>query len=432
MNYHHNGLSFEVNPISSLFFQAHVIVPSHFVAKLYRQTSLTQQDYTFTQGFARGNTPISFIESAYRVPLLEHLKELMLNHLVLDFLYQELRTGKLAFTGEPRLTDVKLDADQEARFTFSLTTPDVLALKGWKFYTFKAPKRKNYRDLDRQVELFLKQELEANQTSPDTIGVGDWICFELCIVDHEQQPLLTSHSQVLWLKIGNEEVDQPFQELFCNKRIGDVLYTNQPCLQEYFSNRLDTKYLFSVIIKDILSDAVFSIEDFKTSFRLRTNKEMHKKLIEVFSYRNDLSQRREMVEGVFNLLLGHHEFQAPEHLVLRQHQALLLLIQENPDYPVYRAQRNFDEKVRLLAEKQIKEMIVIDQLSLKENIMINHHDVKQYLNLIKRPRTKEFIYFDSPLTKINGQEIPIPAEILKHHCLREKTINHLIYHLTRK
>ena len=45
---------------------------------------------------------------------------------------------------------------------------------------------------------------------------------------------------------------------------------------------------------------------------------------------------------------------------------------------------------------------------------------------------KDFIYFDPFVTKIQGQEIPISAATLKQACLREKTLNHIIYHLTKK
>ena len=104
----------------------------------------------------------------------------------------------------------------------------------------------------------------------------------------------------------------------------------------------------------------------------------------------------------------------------------------NPDYHVYRAEKNFQDHVRNLAEKLVKEMIFIDKLAYHENITISDDDIKGYLNLTNRPRMKEFIYFDLPSFKIQGQEVPIPAEELKRICLREKAINYVIYHLTKK
>jgi FKBP-type peptidyl-prolyl cis-trans isomerase (trigger factor) len=341
----------------------------------------------------------------------------------------------MLFAGEPKVNTIELSQGNDGLFSFDFTIPENLALRGWKYYSFRPPKRKNYRDLDRQVEFFLKAEEELTQQYTDShqkIAINDWVCFELGLLNKEQHPILGINNQNFWVKIGNEEVDLPLQELLCGKMVGDQIYSNADVLQSFFSKKIDTHYLFTITIKDIVSDSIFSVDEFKNKFRLRTNKEMHKKLIEVFSFRNDLSQRREMVEEVFKLLLNQHPVEAPPHLVLRQQNNLMLLIQENPDYRAYRTQENFEKNIHLLAKKQVREAILIDQLAVKENISLNHQDVKHYFNLLKRPRTKEFLYFDLPPTKIYGQEVPLHEEVLKSYCLREKTLNYVIYHLTRK
>ena len=49
-----------------------------------------------------------------------------------------------------------------------------------------------------------------------------------------------------------------------------------------------------------------------------------------------------------------------------------------------------------LAERQCCEEIIVDHVAAHENIEIASADVCHYLNLYKRPRTKEFIYFRIP------------------------------------
>src|SRR5207248_735599 len=135
---------------------------------------------------------------------------------------------------------------------------------------------------------------------------------------------------------------------------------------------------------------------------------------------NDLSQRRSMVEEALKLLLSKHHVEAPNYLILRQQKLVLESVQNNPDYQVYKTQTNFKDSIQQLAAKQVKEILLIDQLSFKENLAISPQDVRSYLNLLKRPRTKEFIYFNLPPTKAQGREIPLPTEIIKKCCLREK------------
>jgi FKBP-type peptidyl-prolyl cis-trans isomerase (trigger factor) len=183
-------------------------------------------------------------------------------------------------------------------------------------------------------------------------------------------------------------------------------------------------------VKDLLHHNYFCLDQFKRFFKLKTNKEAYQKLIEVFSYRNDLSQRRSMAEEALKLLLSKHKFDIPNHVILRQQEKVIAAVQTNPDYHVYRIQKDFEKRIKQLAEKQIKEQLLLDQVAYHENITITHDDVKQYLNLMNRPRTKEFIYFDAR-PRHREQEALVPAQELMQACLREKAVNYIIYHLMR-
>jgi FKBP-type peptidyl-prolyl cis-trans isomerase (trigger factor) len=95
-------------------------------------------------------------------------------------------------------------------------------------------------------------------------------------------------------------------------------------------------------------------------------------------------------------------------------------------------QKDFQRSLEQLAERQVKETILMDAIAFKERLDISHDDVKNYLNLTKRMRTREFIHFRLPSTKVRGQEEPIITQELMTYCLREKALNHIIYHLTKK
>ena len=76
-------------------------------------------------------------------------------------------------------------------------------------------------------------------------------------------------------------------------------------------------------------------------------------------------------------------------------------------------------------------MILIDQVSALQKINIDNQDVASYLQMTQRPKTKEFLYFDFLGPEIQMRELPIPAELLKQSCLREKTLNYIINYLLR-
>lgn len=415
------------------FCYATVVVPSSYVSTLYRLAAQAQQHNIEAPGFSKGCVPIAYIEQNFSSTLIDHIKEFLFQYAALSFLYHEIQQRKILAIGEPRLQSIAIKLGEDARFTFELTLFPDLHIQEWRYYPFKAPKRKKYKDLDRQVESFVKEERELLKNhESDPITVGDWVNFSLCLVDDKGQPLLDDLIEILWLKIGDEEADAGMHELFLDKRIGDTFTSDKKGLQEYFSNTIETNYQFRIEVLDVVPHTYFCFDALKKHFKLKTNKELFQKLIEVFSYRNDLSQRRSMAEESLKLLLSKHRFPIPNHLVLRQLKQILDAIQDNPDYHVYRAQKDFKDRVRELAEKQIKEMILLGQLAIQDNLNATQLDIKSYLTLTMRPRMKEFIYFDVPSTKVRGQERPLSHELLKISCLREKALNHIIYHLTRQ
>jgi FKBP-type peptidyl-prolyl cis-trans isomerase (trigger factor) len=422
-----------IKKINSYFCYLTITVPASFINQLYDQAAAAQCQWTTIIGFGKGAAPLGYIQEFYKNNLIEHVKEFLFKYLIINFLYDQMQAHKLLTSGEPRLYNTHVEPHEDGIFEFEIPLSNPIDFKEWKNFPFKAPKRKNYKDIDRQVETFIKQEqqLLKDKTSHEA-HIGDWVCFEIGLCTAECSPLINGHHEAVWLKIGNEEADIPFQELFVGKKVGDCFYADDQCLQEYFSNQLITKYRFSLRIIDIVHDAYFCFEDFKHHFRLKTQKDIHAKFIEVFSYRNDLSQRRGIVEEALKLLLSKHHVEAPNYLILRQQKIVLEAVQANPDYQVYKTQPNFKDIIRQLATKQVKETLLIDQITHEEGVHANNQDIRAYINLLKRPRTKEFVYFSPPPTKIDGQEMPLPIALLKQCCMREKTLNHIIFHLTRK
>lgn len=426
-------LTCEIEYIRADFCHAKVIIPRHLVDMLYHEAARSQQRSTQTYGFQIGDVPLEYIKQNFKENLVEHLKELLLKYGVIGFLYEYIRTQKLVVAGEPRLHAMHVEPGQDACFTFELTLFPELSIYEWKYFPFKAPKRKNYKDLDRQVESFMNEELMRLQNHrKNALSVGDWANFTITLLDANGKPLWGNFKQNYWFKLNEDETESPLRTLFLERELGDKFDSDHKTLQEYFSHTLDTHYMFRVEITNMLPHNYFCFDHFKKTFRIKTNKDMHKKLIEVFSYRNDISQRHAMVEEAFSTLLSKHRFVIPNYLILRQQKILVESIQHSPDYNVYRVQKNFQEHIRKLAEKQCMETIFIDKLAYHENLTVSDDDIKGYLNLSNRPRMKEFIYFELPSSKIQGQEVPIATEELKRTCLREKAINYVIYHLTKQ
>lgn len=394
---HGQGLRIEFDPINTALCWVKITVPQPIVSAIYEQTARTIQQSATLPGFHKGNAPVFYIKQNFKAAILEHVKSFLFTYYVLSFLQRSLHTHKLLVAGEPRITKATIAPESAAIFTFEITLFPEIELLEWKFFPFKAPKRKQYRDLDKQVEAFVSEEQDrAHKYTNPVVQSGDWVGFTITIVDEHGESLLFGYQERLWFRIGEEEADGSLRELFLDKQVGNIFYTSSKELQDYFSGSLHADFIFCITIHTIVPYAFVCLENFKKHFKLKTSKEMYRKIIEVFSYRKDLSQRRSMVEESLKLLLHKHKFSVPNHLVLRQQGSVMEAVRRNPDYHVYRVQPDFQEHIRQLAEKRAKECIIIDRIAYKEDLDINTPDIETYLNLTKRPRIKEFIYFDVP------------------------------------
>lgn len=428
-----HALTLDLSSSSPNFYSAKVTIPATIITSLYHEVSSSQQKHIHTKGFTQGNAPLEYIQHNFKNNIINHLKEFLFKFCVVNFLYKEIRAHKIVIAGEPRLLNIFLEPGADASFVFEFTSCQDLAIHEWKYLPFKSPSRKKYQDLDRQVELFIKTEQGNFQDhTTQELSTGDWVNFNISINPEKKNPAVSALTQNFWFRLGNERLESPICDLFLGKKVGNAFDTENKGFQDFFSNQLACHYTFHLEILDTLPYSYFCLNHFKNHFKIKTNKDIHKKLIEVFSYRDDISQRRSTVEESFKMLLSKHQFAIPQHLALRQQKVILEKVSQNPDYNVYRKQKTFLTTIQKLAEKQTRESIFIDRFAYHENLDVLHDDIKGYLNLINRPRTKEFIYFQAPSSTIHGQEVPLPTEELKRTCLREKAINHAIYHLTKK
>ncbi len=413
--------------------RATVVIGKEYVHALYNEALLSRRRQVKTYGFTKGCTPMSYIEQNFRSNILEHLKELLFTHCVMHILYDSLSAKKLVIVGDPDLVDIKLEHNGNAEFVFRFANVSFDREKRWKHLNLKPLHRKRYKDLDRQVEKFIHEELDKRKDHPDTdiIGLEDWVNFEISLLDAENNDLIPGYKSDLWVRLQTGEDDKDLHDLLLGKKIGDTFISKSIFLQECVSPASDIEYSFQIKTKKRLAGGYFSLELFMHQFNLENEIEVPAKLVEVFSTRKDITLRRETIGAVFKLLHKQYFFILPHQLLEQQIMMVLEEVQNSPDYHVYKSRDDFHEKIKALAEKQLKEAIIVDSIAYQEGINVDDDDICAYLNLLKHPRVKNFMYFSIPKPKVQGHEVPLSSPLLKRYCLREKTLNHLIKELTQ-
>lgn len=416
---------------SSHLGRAVITVSPQLICEMRNHVIGIYQQSIRPRGIETKSVSTRYIVEEYGTHINESLSRYILKHYVIDFLNKNIETKKILVANTPRLSIISAE-ENTYRYHFELSLHRTIELKEWRAFNFKPPKRKLYKDLDKQVELFLDREYEKPSiVISDKVQNNDWVFFELMIVGDNGKILKNNTSSSYWLKICTKYVTSAFQESFINKKVGEQFTFNNLSFEEGLDDYISPKLTFLVKIRSVSKGNSFVLDAFKHLFKLKNKLDVHKKLIEVFSYRNDLSQRKSIIEELFHVFFSKHRFEIPKHHILRKEEDILTFIKKLPDYHVYKSQKNFWRQVSLLAEKQLKEELLVDQIANLENISASDYDVECYLTLFNHERLKEFVYFKPAADVLERTGLPLGYTTLSQAVRREKTLNHLIALLSK-
>src|SRR4029077_21098421 len=98
-----------------------IIVSKVLINAFFEETAQALQGSVQAYGFSTGSVPLEYICKQYKSNITDHLKEFFFKYGIINFVFQEIRTQKMFVAGEPRLIDIFLDHDHDARFIFELT-----------------------------------------------------------------------------------------------------------------------------------------------------------------------------------------------------------------------------------------------------------------------------------------------------------------------
>ena len=422
-------LSLKLTSTSSHLMEATVTVSSQVCHVLREHTMQLYRKRARSPGM--GELPVSYVEKNYSGEIADDLRTLLYRYFIVDFLYDELVSRKVHLVNEPRIASVnKTDVGMEYIFDISIGPP--IRLREWKHFAFKPPRRKNYKDLDKQVDSFIKAHQERSRKKyAATVEEGDWVCFSAKVVGENHETLIPKYANIYWIKAAGQTLRHPLVDAIVSREIGETIITDQFSLTHEFADHMHSQQAFALTIMSIAKGSHLAIDALKHMFKLANKAAVHEKVIEVFSYRNDLSQRRTMIEEMFHLFFSKHRFEVPKHLALRKQKDLLTALKQRPDYHAYRKDKNFLKHVVALSEQQLKEEMLIDQIASHEKIKVDSRDISAYLNVLSDDRAREFIYFRRALDGAEDYPSPLQSSTLKQICRREKTLNYILHHLTR-
>jgi FKBP-type peptidyl-prolyl cis-trans isomerase (trigger factor) len=424
----HWGMSTKITPVSSHLLHAEIEVENEITKLVYDETINRFQNKSI-KGFAQQNIPVNYLEQNFNKEIKSKIGNYLLEFHVTDFLLKEIIRQNFTLSSYPRFSRFSFLENNNINFMFKISTSTKIDLKEWNLFSFKSPRRKNYKDLDKQVAFFLENEFINKKKVPSCVEVNDWVCFNAQLINKDQQLAFPEKKTLFWMNIKDEVIMSPLQQEFIHKTLHESFVTNNLNQNSQEIKEIICNYNFLITVESSIKGNTPSFDNFKNFFKLKNKSEVHNKLIEIFSYKNNQSQRKLIVEEVFRLLLNKHRFDIPKHLMIRRQEDLLRILKKKIDYQIYKTKKNFLSDLEKLAEMQLKEEILIDQIAYKENTKVSIDDASCYLNLYNNKRLKEFIYFKPMIENMQDGTIPINSYLLEQTIRREKMLNQIIYQL---
>ena len=202
-------LRFSSVSLSSHLHKIKISIDVTLTALIIEQTKMLFHQEVVA-GLDQKNPPDGYLDEMYQTEIINKVKNYLFYHVVIDFLINEIFTRKILMTNYPRLTSVEMFDDKQINYHFDISIADHIELKEWKHFAFKPPKRKKYKDLDKQVISFIDAKLahSPKKGSPVLIEEGDWVLFDVDLINNQSKPVSHHFKNAFWLHIDQQEISE--------------------------------------------------------------------------------------------------------------------------------------------------------------------------------------------------------------------------------
>jgi hypothetical protein len=397
------------------------------LGKFYNFLIKEKKKSLFMMGFEKGTIPEYYIKISYNKVIEKALSEVFFSMNAHEKIINKLRQNGLFINLYIKPKFIINLNEKLLEFKYEIFDRSVFKEILNKSKKFKIPIRKKYKDLDKQAETIINQELINYQNNKNNfIEFNDWVKINIKIIDVNEQIEIDEMSVEIWLNISKELIDKELRDLFCGKNKGDKFSINSRFLQEFICPDTFIPFLFSINILDIVKNSYFDFDIFSKYFKCKDQNQLIQRIIDILSFRNDISLRRETCQLVMKNLLQQYKVYIDEEAINSCYNEIEKKILFNPDYLIFQADKMFYKNIKMLACRQTQELTLIDYLSFIDETKISDEDVKLYLNILQRPRLKDFLFFDNSLFQYQSKATPFFHEIIKQMVLREKTLQNRI------
>ncbi len=338
-------------------------VPVELVEKETKNAYSAIQKTASVHGFRTGRTPYSILKIRFGKALNEEIKEKLINQTYQDVL----KNNNLIPISEPKIDKIAFEEGKPFTYEVSLEVKPEIKLAVYKGLKMSA-KPVNVSDDDVNNVLKMRQEQNAEFIPVDRpVKVSDQIIMDYeTITDGTPSKKQTNNPYILGSKIFPEEVEKEL--------IGAKIDDKKEV--EVISKEKNTKTIYKIAVKQIKEKRLLPINDdfakelgnFKNLSELKDDIKKRLKSIA------EDKQKADIKEQLLDIVSENSKMSIPVGLLDKQIDYIGTRSKEKDT-----DKSKWKEKYSKEATKDVKKMLVLEEIAEKEKIDVSAEEAKQKL-----------------------------------------------------
>ncbi len=349
---------------------------------IFEKAMLRVQNEAVYPGFRKGKVPLDIIKKHFYEAVISEIKEVAIRE-VLNLLFEK---EKIFPVVSPSVFDIKLDNNKRnISFKIYIEQPPKFDVKDYTGFEVK----RNLRNItDEDIENYLKTLREYNaylkSVEEQSVSKNHYL-----IVDYD---VFENGNKIDEIK--NEIVDMSssqsiagFEEAVLGAKKGDV---------REFETEFDGKKIkFVVKINDIKEKVVPEIdENFLKQLGVNDINELKNQVRKILENEELQRSEKSIIEQIENHLIEKNNFSLPPTLVKQEIEELFEIVKKRANIPPDQKIRleDYEDKLKPIAERNLKITYILHEISKKENIKATEDDFyNEFQNAIKQLKNQEEI-----------------------------------------
>jgi trigger factor len=352
-----------------------ITIPKEIVSEEIKKEIEKVRKKANIKGFRKGKAPISLIKKMYG----DSIKYEALNKLINDSLSKAIEDNKINYVGDPIVKDVSdISEDEELKISAEFNCVEDFEVDDYKGIKVDVEKLELTEEMEKNaIDNILTRFTYFEDVEDDTpIEEGFQIVVNIeATLNGEKLEDLCREDFIL--TVGEDSYLPGFDDYFIGLNKDDeteVTHTIFKDGEEVEANfKIKVLWVKKPVVPELDDEFISqfgeeykSVDDFKEKIKKEINDNLERQI------------RDEAIEGILEKLREKYNFQYPEVLLEKQ----IEYLKKSYNKLAGEDDKEYEERIRDIADKQIRNTLILSKIEKAENIVANPEDIENEIKKV--------------------------------------------------